>query len=334
MKRWGKVLLAFSLVFALGFAGCGDSGGGDDDDDNPLGPGGGDDTSGYTVSGRVLSTGGHAVPGVVMTLASETSQQTATTGDNGTFSFTGVTSGYYMITPSYSGYTFEPEFLVLTVGSANMPDQNFVLQDNGGDNGGTSDTITVTVNDSLTPVISWTGGNANTIIVMDTRSVFSNYQWEITSPERSPNAISSPVTYGVAPSGAIEEVNKPLEGDREYRVTITRWTDNGSIVGYGYFSTAGLGPDGSEGYTVSGSVVDRDRRGIAGAVVTLTSVDGATIYGTAMTDSGGDYSFTGIANGSYMVVAVHQGYTFRETVQQIEVNGENEVVSNFVGDAN
>jgi hypothetical protein len=63
----------------------------------------------YQISGVVADACSKPTPGVTMTLVHGAVTVTATTDSNGAYSFTGVQAGYnYLLTPSFSGYTFNP----------------------------------------------------------------------------------------------------------------------------------------------------------------------------------------------------------------------------------
>ncbi len=328
MKRWFMLFACIALGVML-FLGCGDSGSDDDDDNNILDPnGGGNGTSGYVVSGRIVDEDGNGLAGIDVGIANEDYQDITSTDSSGNYSLTGVPDGYYGLTPFETGYSFDPEYLAITVSGGNVTGRNFVGSTDDGGGGGGEETITVTIGEGMTPQISWTGGNVNTIIVMDTSSWGSDYQWEITTPAGQYNAISSPVTYGTAPEGAVQEVYEPLEADSEYRVTISRWTENGSVIGYGYFDTIGEG-GGGDGYEVTGAVVNSSRRGIEGVTVVLASTTDAAFVKTATTDSGGSYTFYGIPDGTYIITPAHSDYIFTPITQEVTVDGANEAVSNF-----
>jgi hypothetical protein len=74
-------------------------------------------------------------------------------------------------------------------------------------------------------------------------------------------------------------------------------------------------------YSISGRIT-YNSTGLSGVAVALT---GASTANTT-TDSSGNYSFTGLANGTYTVTPTLAGYTI--TPQQVSVNGSN-VTTNF-----
>ncbi len=82
--------------------------------------------AGYSISGtvrtRVLGVG---ASGVTITL-SGTASQTTTTDGSGNYSFAGLTSGNYTVTPSQTGHTFTPASRAVTIINTNVIRQNFI----------------------------------------------------------------------------------------------------------------------------------------------------------------------------------------------------------------
>ncbi|MBW2311191.1 MAG: carboxypeptidase regulatory-like domain-containing protein [Deltaproteobacteria bacterium] len=77
-------------------------------------------------------------------------------------------------------------------------------------------------------------------------------------------------------------------------------------------------------YSVSGQVTTNGT-GLSGVTITLSG-DGSD---TTTTDSGGDYSFSGLSNGSYMVTPSLAGYTFDPTSRNVTVSGQNKTGVDF-----
>ena len=77
----------------------------------------------YTISGTVTS-GGAGLSGVTINLTGAATLST-TTNANGYYSFTGLVNGNYTITPSKSGYTFNPSNRNPTVNGSNVTGQDF-----------------------------------------------------------------------------------------------------------------------------------------------------------------------------------------------------------------
>jgi alpha-tubulin suppressor-like RCC1 family protein len=90
IKRSGTFLILLSMIsLSLAFSGCGSSG-----------------ELTWSVSGTVLS-GGAPLAGVTVTLSGPSSG-VYTTDSNGNYSFGGLATGAYTVTPSLAGYTFVP----------------------------------------------------------------------------------------------------------------------------------------------------------------------------------------------------------------------------------
>ncbi len=108
------VFCALASVFLILY-GCGD-------DDN--GGGGPPIAAPYSISGKVTLTGS-GLTGVTMAL-SGASSATTTTDNVGNYTFTGLDNGSYTVTPSKTGYTFNPTFSPQTVSGANITAVNFI----------------------------------------------------------------------------------------------------------------------------------------------------------------------------------------------------------------
>ena len=89
-KRWLGLISA--MVLALAFAGCNSSGG-------------------YGISGTVIYNYS-GLEDVIMTLSNG---DTVTTDSEGNYSFSDLSNGTYTITPSLSGYSFDPTSLTVVV---------------------------------------------------------------------------------------------------------------------------------------------------------------------------------------------------------------------------
>ena len=111
----GVCLGSFVLLAIVVLAGCGGSSGGGD---------GGVVAVTYSISGQVTSTGS-GLPGVTMTL-SGASSKTAITDASGNYTITGLDNGSYTVTPSRTGFTFNPTSIPQTVSGVDIATVNFV----------------------------------------------------------------------------------------------------------------------------------------------------------------------------------------------------------------
>jgi len=97
-------------------------------------------------------------------------------------------------------------------------------EDNGNGGGASGGSISITVGSGMTPEFSWSGGGVTSITVNLKGS--ADIYWSITTPMA--DNISSPVTYGTTPSGAVQVANTALESGKSYTVTAVRTNgDNG-----------------------------------------------------------------------------------------------------------
>ncbi len=79
-------------------------------------------------------------------------------------------------------------------------------------------------------------------------------------------------------------------------------------------------------YFISGSVTSGGSS-LSGATMTLSGAGART----AMTDANGNYSFTGLTNGSYTITPNKTGYTFTPTNRSITITGANVTGQGFTG---
>jgi hypothetical protein len=86
-------------------------------------------------------------------------------------------------------------------------------------------------------------------------------------------------------------------------------------------------PPPPQTYSISGTI--SPAAGGGGATVTLSGAAGAT----TTADSSGNYSFSGLANGTYAVTPSKAAYTFNPAVQTVTVSGANVTVANFTATA-
>jgi Fibronectin type III domain/SdrD B-like domain len=76
----------------------------------------------YSVSGTIKD-GATAIAGVIVSLSGGAAKKD-TTDASGAYSFTGLTTGTYTVTPSKSGYTFDPANKTVTISTSNLT-QNY-----------------------------------------------------------------------------------------------------------------------------------------------------------------------------------------------------------------
>ncbi len=97
-----------------------------------------------------------------------------------------------------------------------------------------------------------------------------------------------------------------------------------AACGGGGNSSSGSGSSPAT-YGISGTVTSS---GVALSGVTVTLLAGGATT-TTTTDAGGNYSFTGLANGNYTVIPARTGYAFSPTSSAVSVSGANVTATNF-----
>ncbi len=91
-------------------------------------------------------------------------------------------------------------------------------------------------------------------------------------------------------------------------------------------------PVGAGDHAVSGVVLERIGRPLAGVSMKLVQVAGP-VNATVLSDAAGKFSFTGLANGMYILVPTLAGYRFLPQRMSVRVRGRNIAMPAFKGRA-
>jgi hypothetical protein len=247
----------------------------------------------FSISGFKLDQNGTGVSGFTMTLTNDTTSfnMSTTTGNDGSYSFSGLSNGTYNITETpLSGWTpVNPSSGILsaTVEGSDVSDMNFTntqvsvtsgeafsisgfkLDENG--SGISGFTITLT-NDTPEFNMSTTTGNDGSY----TFSGLSNGTYNITE---------TPLP-GWAP------VN-PSSGSLSATV-------DGSDVSDMNFTNTQVPVTSGGTFSISGFKLDQNGTGVSGFTITLTN-DTSSFNMSTTTGDDGSYSFSGLSNGTYNV---------------------------------
>lgn len=117
-----------ALCFALALAACGGGGGGGDGAGSgtpaPVQVTSPQPVVSYSIAGVVTAANGGALPGVTVSLAGAASSST-TSDANGAFSFAGLASGTYSLTPTAAGQAFTPTQASVNVQGQSVTGVNF-----------------------------------------------------------------------------------------------------------------------------------------------------------------------------------------------------------------
>ncbi|MBI5074886.1 MAG: carboxypeptidase regulatory-like domain-containing protein [Nitrospirae bacterium] len=265
-------------------------------------------TATYSISGTVTS-GGSPLSGVSITL-SGASSGTTTTNASGNYTFTGLANGNYAVTPGLAGYTFTPTNRAVTISSANVSGQNFTAQASAA-----TYSISGTVTSGGNPLSGVTMTLSGAASSTTTTNASGNYSF---SGLANGNYIVTPglAGYTFTPTNRAVTISSANVTGQDFTAQ-TVVPGNYSISGNVATSGGGIGPGGGSGSPLSG--------------VTMT-LSGAS-SGTTTTDASGNYTFSGLANGSYTVAPSRTGYTFTPVNRAVTISSANVTGQNFTAQA-
>ena len=319
----------------------------------------------YAISGTL----GASASGATVTLSGTASASTTADGA-GNFTFTGVANGSYIITPSKIGFTFNPASQTVTVNGANVTAVAFTataqsFSISGTITGGSGATVTLsgaarsstTANNSGNFSFSGLANGSYTITPSETGFTFSPASQAVTvnganvtgisfmaTAQTQSFSISGTITGGsgatvilsgaaTASTTANSSGNFTFTGLANGSYTVTpseagftispgsqTVTVNGAnVTGVNFTATAQ-----TQTFSISGTIT-----GGSGATVMLS---GAATAST-IANSFGNFTFTGLANGSYTVIPSEVGFTITPTSKTVTVNGANITGVNFTATA-
>lgn len=256
----------------------------------------------FSLSGRVVRRAGfftEPIAKVTMALSGDATGTTVTdTGGN--YTFTGLGNGTYVVAPGMAQYTFTPVSRTVTVNNANVSGQNFM-----GALARTTYSISGTVTSGGSPlkgVKVSLGGKATGTTTTDTNG---NYFFTgLTNGTYSLTA--SMAGYSFAPVNRAVSVNGANATGLDFSGTATgsTYSLSGSVRTSGFFS-----------------------RPLSGVTITLSG----TTTGTTTTNSSGNYTLTGLANGTYAVTPSMVGYRFTPVSRTVTVSNSSVSGQNFTG---
>lgn len=244
----------------------------------------------YTLSGTISPTTGGGGATVALTGAASA---TVTADSSGNFTFTGLANGTYTVTPSRTGYTFSPSSLTVTISGASVTSGVTF----------TASALTYSISGTISPTA---GGSGATIALSGaaTATVTTDASGNYTFSGLSNGS------YALTPSHTGYTFNPTSQN-----ATIS----SASVTGINFTATPQVGT-----FTISGTITPT--AGGSGATVTLSGPAAAN----TTTDTSGNYTFSGLANGTYTVTPSNTGYAFNPVSQSITINGTNQVGVNFV----
>lgn len=243
----------------------------------------------YTISGQV-TVGASALGGVTVTLSGGQAASTVTDG-NGNYSFQNVAGdGNYTVTPSLTGYTFNPTSRSFINLSANQTLADFAAFPI------ISGQIKNPSNQPLSNVIVVLSGTTSATAVSDGNGNFSF------------TGLTVGGNYVVTPSRT----------NYTFSPTVRTFTNLTSPQTADFVGTLA-------NYTISGRVSDSSNAGIGGITMMLSGSQSAT----TTTAADGSYSFTVPGDGNYTITPSSPNYDFTPASITFNTLSQNQTAANF-----
>jgi len=259
--------------------------------------GGGSSATIYNISGTVS---GDIQQGVTITLSGDGSG-TTTTDAGGNYSFTGIANGSYIVTPALAGYIFTSTSRAIRVSGANATAIDFTSATSADSLYSISGIVTNSDNDgealnNVTMTLS--GANSGTVTT-DTNGSY---------------------TFSGLANGGYTLI--PSLSGYVFNPSSSSQTIGGkNITGLNF--TAEVNPTPT--YIISGTVTSSGA-GMQGITVSLSGLGIESVT----TDAGGRYTFSGLANGTYIIAPTQTGETFDPENSSETINGTDITGVNFI----
>jgi len=319
----------------------------------------------YSISGTVS---GAIASGVTISLTGAATA-TTTTATDGTYTFSGLADGTYTVTPSKSGYSFTPASISVTISGANQTGKNFVSavvtgpifsQDFSGITAPALPSGWTTIVTSGNAWKTSASGCADNALMYPYNASAAANSWAF-----SPGiALQSGVTYTLTFNQKVQSSSYPeslvvkagaaatvagqtiaiYSGSNLTNTACTSRTGSFTVptsgtyyLGFQCTSAADMyylyvdditltGGAAPTTYSISGTV-----SGATASGVTMSLTGAATA--TTTTDTSGNYTFSGLANGTYTVTPSKSGYTFSPASTSVTISGANQTGKNFTATA-
>ena len=253
-----------------------------------------------SISGTISPVPNGNVATVVLS-QNGTTVATTTVGASGTYSFSNVGNGTYTVTPSETGFTFTPASQSVTVSGNAVTVPVFTA---------TAVVSTYTVSGTISPAPN---GNVATVALSQNGTTVAMITVGASGSYSFSNVANG--TYTVTPS----------ETGFTFTPTAQSVTVNGNPVTVPVFIATAV----VSTYTVSGTISPAPN----GNVATVTLSQNGTTVATTTVGASGSYSFSNVANGTYVVTPSETGFTFTPTSQSVTVSGNPVTVPVFTATA-
>jgi plastocyanin len=249
-------------------------------------------TEQYSISGQV-SAGGSGLPGVTMML-SGAAISTVTTDTSGNYTFNGLGNGNYTITPSKTGFIFNPTNDAQTIKSVNITAFNF--------------TATAFPTFSISGTVTSGGSGLSDVTMM-----LNGADSDTVTTDASGNYTFSGLgngNYAITPS----------KTGFAFSPTSSSQTLSGTNITAVNFTATPVST-----FSIYGTVTSGGSE-LSGATMTLSGAGSAA----TTTDANGNYTFSALANLSYSITPSKTGFTFSPTSSSQTLSGANITFFNFI----
>ena len=268
--------------------------GGDDDG------GGGPVAVPNSISGQV-TWNGSGLSGVHMKLDGATISTIVTTNASGNYTFTGLNNGSYTLTPNKPDVTFNPTSSPQTVSGPGITGVNFAATATKAGPFIISGSVSSAGSGLIGVTMTLTGASSATI----TTDPYNFFEF---SGLANGN-------YTITPSKT---------GFTFSPTSSTQTVSDEDLTGVTFTAT----PVQAGTHSISGNVV-ADNNGLIGITMTLSGASSAT----TTTDNVGNYTFTGLDNGSYTITPSKTGFTFSPADNTQTLTGQDITGVNFIATA-
>ncbi len=253
----------------------------------------------YSASGSITPAASGSGATLTLTLGGST-LGTVTANASGSYTFSGLPNGSYTVTPSKTGYTFNPTSAPAVVNNGNVTVANFAA----------TSVPTYTASGSITPGATASGATVTLSlggITVTTTTADASGNYSFTGLSNGSYTVTPTKTgYSFNPTSAPATINNA-------NVTVAAFTITAVPT-----------------YSISGSITPA----ASGTGTTVTLTLGASTIATATADVSGNYSFTGVVAGSYTVTPTKTGFTFSPISAPATVSNANVTVATFTATAN
>ena len=317
-------------------------------------------TATYSISGTVS---GAATSGVTMTLSGAASA-TTTTATGGTYTFSGLANGSYTVTPSLSGFSFSPASIAVAISGANQTGKNFTATavvppagivngtfETGSLSGWTAGTGTGTVAPTASTaqkhggsysayLAGSVGGSATNCTLSQSVAVPAGggtlsfwyypvsgdsvtYDWQEMDILNSAGTVVATPLKVASNTQVWTQVTANLASYAGQTITVKFTVHDDGYSGDQtnmYVDDVAISAPAAT-YSLSGTIT-YNSAGLSGVTVSTTGA-------SATTDASGNYTLSGLVNGTYTVTPSMSGYTFSPASQSVTISGASVTGKNF-----